>query len=300
MKYFNKEVKIALVVLSGMVILYFGMNFLKGKNLFSDDHLYYITFDDISGLAPSAPIYANGFKIGRVTDLNYDYSGEKAITAAIEVDRRLHIPKGSYAEIESDMLGNVRVNLILADRKNGLFNVGDRIPGSIAQGAMGKAAGMIPQIERLLPKVDTLLANLNTLTANPDIARTISNTQKITNDLTVTTAEINKLMARLNREMPAMMHKANTVLDHTGTLTANLAAVDVEKTMGEVEQTINSIKLFADKLNSNNGSLGKLLNDESLYNNLNTTIASADSLMVNLRENPKRYVHFSIFGRKNK
>ncbi len=300
MKYFSKEVRIALVAITGVVILFVGMNFLKGKRVFSDDNIYHIVFDDISGLSASSPIFANGFKVGRVSAIDYDYSGKGDIIATAELNKELKVPNGSYAEIESDMLGNVKVNLVLGNRKNGFLEPEGRIPGSINAGTMGKAAGIIPQIQQLMPKIDTLLTNLNTITANPAIAQSLHNAQQISSDLTITTRELNTLMSQLNKELPGIVKRANTVLDNSGTLTANLASIDVSQTMAKVEETLLGIKQFSDKLNSNSGSLGLLLNDQSLYNNLNSTIANADSLMINLRENPKRYVHFSIFGRKNK
>jgi phospholipid/cholesterol/gamma-HCH transport system substrate-binding protein len=107
-------------------------------------------------------------------------------------------------------------------------------------------------------------------------------------------------MVGLNRSIPGIMMKANTVLDNTSLLTANLAAVDVQGTMAEVNQTLANVKAVTDKINNNNGTLGLLMNDPTLYNNLNTTVKSADTLLTNLKAHPKRYVHFSLFGKKDK
>ena len=107
-------------------------------------------------------------------------------------------------------------------------------------------------------------------------------------------------MKQLNRSVPVMMAKANGVLDNTNRLTGNLAQIDIESTKQQVDQTIANVQELTAKLNSNNGTLGLLMNDASLYNNLNSTMKSADSLLVNLRQHPKRYVHFSLFGKKDK
>lgn len=296
----SKEIKIALVAIVGILVLFFGMKFLKGVQFFSNDHVYYVSFSDISGLSTSSPIYANGFKVGSVKSIDYDYDKPGEIIAAVGLDKKLQVPNGSRAEIESDLLGNVRVNLLLGEASSGIIPVGGKIPGEIYSGALNKAAQMIPQIEKILPKLDSILTNLNTLTADPAIAQSLHNVQHITNDLTTTTAQLNNLLTSLNKEVPGMITRANTVLDQSGQLATNLAAVNVEATMGKVEQTLENLHQFTDKLNNNSGSLGLLMNDKSLYNNLNSTIAHADSLMVNIREHPKRYVHFSVFGKKDK
>lgn len=295
-----KEIKIALVAIVGILVLFFGMKFLKGVQLFSNDHVYYVTFSDISGLAASSPIYANGFKVGTVKSIEYDYSKPGAIVATVGLDKKLQVPNGSRAEIESDLLGNVKLNLLLGDPSAGMIPVGGKISGSIYAGALGKAAEMIPQIEKMLPKLDSILANLNTLTADPAIAKSLHNVEHITNDLTTTATQLNTLMASLNKEVPGMITRANNVLDQSGQLASNLSAVNVEETMTKVSETLENLRRFTDKLNANDGSLGLLLNDKKLYQNLNSTIAHADSLLINLREHPKRYVHFSVFGKKDK
>ena len=152
----------------------------------------------------------------------------------------------------------------------------------------------------MLPKLDSILGSLNTLLADPALAQSLHNVQTITGNLTTSTAELNKLMASLNKGVPVMMAKADGVLDNTNKLTSNLAALDIQTTMRQVDQTINNVQELTAKLNSNNGTLGLLMNDASLYNNLNSTMCSADSLLTNLRQHPKRYVHFSLFGKKDK
>ena len=300
MKVFTKEVKIALVAIVGVVILFFGMNFLKGLNLFSSTDDYYIEFQNISGLSSSSPIYADGYQVGTVKDVIYDYSGEHPCRVLVGLDKAMRVPAGSTAEIESDMMGNVKVNLLLANNPRERVMPGGTITGNVNAGALGKAAEMIPAIEKMLPKLDSILASVNMLMADPAIAQSLHNVQTITANLTTSSAELNTLMKQLNRNVPAMMAKANGVLDNTNRLTGNLAALDIESTKRQVDQTINNVQELTAKLNSNNGTLGLLMNDASLYNNLNATMQSADSLLVNLRQHPKRYVHFSLFGKKDK
>ena len=300
MKYFTKEVKIALVAIAGVVVLFFGMNFLKGLNIFSSEDNYYVQFSDITGLSSSSPVYADGFKVGVVKDIIYDYTHTEGSKVLIGVDKQLRIPQGSSAEIVSDMLGNVKVNLLLANNPREKVAPGGLIKGMINDGAMGKLQDMVPAVEKMLPKLDSIMTSLNAILADPAIRQSLHNVQTITDNLTTSTAQLNTLMAGLNKNVPGMMAKANNVLDNTETLTANLAAVDVASTMRQVDQTIANVQQLTAKLNSKEGSLGLLMNDTQLYDNLNSTMRNADSLVIDLRQHPKRYVHFSIFGKKDK
>lgn len=300
MKYFTKEVKIALVAIAGVVVLFFGMNFLKGLNIFSSEDNYYVQFSDITGLSSSSPVYADGFKVGVVKDIIYDYTHTEGSKVLIGVDKQLRIPQGSSAEIVSDMLGNVKVNLLLANNPREKVAPGGLIKGMINDGAMGKLQDMVPVVEKMLPKLDSIMTSLNAILADPAIRQSLHNVQAITDNLTTSTAQLNTLMAGLNKNVPGMMAKANNVLDNTETLTANLAAVDVASTMRQVDQTIANVQQLTAKLNSKEGSLGLLMNDTQLYDNLNSTMRNADSLVIDLRQHPKRYVHFSVFGRKDK
>ena len=296
----TNEVKIAIVAVIGIIALFFGLNFLKGISFFNNEDDYYLSFSDISGMSTSSPIFADGYKVGTVKAIEYDYDHRRNTLVKIGVDKQLRIPKGSTAEISSDLMGNVRINLLLANNPRERVNPGGTIYGGKELGAMGKIDAMIPQVEKMLPKIDSILSSLNKLMADPAIAASLHNVQTVTGNLTVSTRELNTLMAQLNSQLPQMTGKANKVLDNTQVLTAKLAAVDVAKTMSEVDATLNNVNELTAKLNSNNGSLGLLMNDPSLYNNLNSTMKHADSLVVNLREHPKRYVHFSIFGKKDK
>ena len=296
----TKEIRIALVAVVGILVMYFGINFLKGINLFSTNNTYYMTFDDIQGLGASTPIYADGYKVGTVDKVDFDYSGDGPIKVKADINKDLRIPAGSKAEIEKDIMGNLQVNLLLANNPRQRIEPGDIIPGYVNAGMMGKAAELVPVVEKMLPKLDSILTNVNALLADPALAASLHNVETITNNLTVSTRELNTLMAGLNKQVPGMIGKANGVLDNTNRLTANLASLDVQGTLNRVNATLEGAQKFTDQLNNGKGSLGLLMNDTKLYDNLTSTMSHADSLVIDLKAHPKRYVHFSIFGKKDK
>ena len=307
MKFLTKEVRIALVTIAGIVLLFFGLNFLKGRALFSNRNIYFARFSDISGLSASNPIYADGYQVGIVRSINYNYERSGIVLVQFEVDNDLRIPKGSSAEIESDLMGNVKMNLLLANNPHERVEVGDTIQGGINGGMLGTVGQLMPVVEKMLPKLDSILSSVNALLADPALSQTLHNAQATTANLVVSTRELNTLMASLNHRVPGMMNKADYVLSEAGqtmhntkTLTSSLAAVDVAGTMAKVDKTLANVQQFTDRLNSKNSSLGLLMNDASLYNNLNTTVLSADSLLTDFKARPKRYIHFSVFGRKDK
>jgi len=300
MKFFTKEVQIALVAIVGVVILFFGMQFLKGLSIFSGGNTYVVKFNDVTGLSASSPIYVNGVKVGTVKSLDYDYARPDNILAVIGLDEELNLPQGTTAEIASDLLGNVRLELKLGTVGGSLIAVGDTIYGQMQSGLMGKAADMVPQIEQMLPKLDSILASINSLLADPAIGNSLHNVENITAGLTTTSQELSRLTASLNRQLPGLMSKADGVMANTDTLTRNLSMLDFASTMTKVDQTLRNVEQMTARLNSNDGTLGLLMRDQGLYNNLNATMMHADSLMIDLKSHPKRYVHFSIFGKKDK
>mgnify|MGYP001260667331 FL=1 len=296
----TKEIRIALVAIVGILVMYFGINFLKGINLFSSNNYYYMTFDDIQGLGASTPIYADGYKVGTVDAVDFDYSKTRPIKVKADIDQNLRIPQGSQAEIVKDLMGNLQVNLLLANNPRERIEPGGIIPGAVNDGALGKVSAMVPIIEKMLPKLDSILASVNALLADPALTASLHNVQTITSNLTVSTRELNTLMSGLNKQVPGMINRANGVLDNTHRLTNNLASLDVQGTLDKVNKTLDNAQAFTEKLNSNKGTLGLLMNDTQLYDNMNATMRNADSLVIDLKQHPKRYVHFSVFGKKDK
>jgi len=300
MNKFTKEIQIGLVAIVGIVVLYFGLQFLKGLTMFSSDSRYYVKFNDISGLSASSPVYANGFRVGVVEQIFYDYHRHDQIVASVSLNKEMRLPKGSNAQIVSDLLGNIKLELMLGPNPTDLLVPGDTIKGGIQTGMMGAAANMMPQIQAMLPKLDSILISVNQLLADPALKNSLHHVDEITANLTTTTNELSTLTASLNRQMPSMLQNADGALANANNLTRNLNELDLASTMAKVNNTLQNVEQMTAKLNSNDGTLGLLMRDPQLYNNLNSTMMHADSLVIDLKQHPKRYVHFSIFGKKDK
>ncbi|MBQ9646386.1 MAG: MCE family protein [Prevotella sp.] len=300
MKFFTSEVKIGLVAIAGIVILFFGMSFLKGLTMFSSGNNYYARFGNISGVSASSPVYANGFRVGVVERIDYDYSRPDNIVALLGLDRQMRLPKGTTVEITSDLLGNVQLQLKMGDDMANLLSSGDTISGAVEQSIMSKAGSMVPQVEQMLPKLDSILASLNALLADPALSNALHNVEHVTASLTSTTQQLGQLSAQLNRQVPQMMNKADGVLANTEGLTQKLSDIDFQQTMQRVDATLGNLQQTTASLNSNEGTLGLMMRDPQLYNSLNATVRSADSLLNDIKQHPKRYINVSVFGRKER
>lgn len=299
-KIFTKEVKIALVAIVALVLLFFGLNFLKGLTLFSSSATYNMSFKDLKGLSESTAIYADGYKVGTVTSIEYDYENAGNVLVKCDIDPQLRIPKGSQAEIESDLMGNIKVNLLLANNPKEKIEPGGLIMGIDEKGMMAQFQEVLPTVMAIVPKLDSIVTSVNTILANPSIVNILRNAEDMSANLKVTTSELNSLAMQLNRSVPGMMQHANATLQNTETLTGNLAKVDVDATMKKIDNTLDNLEQMSKALNNREGTLGLLMYDKGVYNNLNSTMRHADSLMIDLKAHPKRYVHFSVFGKKDK
>ena len=297
MKFFTKEVRIGIAAIIALCVLIYGINYLKGIHLFKPSSYFYVKFKNINGLTKSSPVYADGFRVGIVRELYYDYNHPGNVVAEIDVEPDLRIPKGSSAELAAEMLGGVRMNLLLANNPREKYQTGDTIPGGLNSGMLGQVGDLVPQLQKMLPKLDSIMASLNVLLADPAIPATLHNIENLTANLSATSGQLQTLMSN---DIPQLTGKLNTIGDNFVTISGNLKEIDYAAAMQKVDSTLANVKMITDKLGSKDNTIGLLLNDPSLYNNLNATTANAASLLEDLRLHPKRYVHFSLFGKKDK
>ena len=297
MKLLTKEVKIGLAGIIALCILVYGINYLKGIHLFKPTSYFYVQFENVNGLTKSSPVFADGFHVGIVRNLHYDYTTPGRVVAEIEVNPEVRRPRGSSAELVTEMLGGVKMTLLLANNPRERLAVGDTLSGRLNNGLMDQAAGMVPQIEKMLPKLDSILTSLNTLLADPALPSTLHNVEQMTASLSHTSQRLERLMGN---EVPRLTNNLCVISDNFAQISNNLKQVDYAAAMQKVDATLANVKQLTDQLGRTDNTVGLLLNDPSLYNNLSATSANAAALLEDLKNHPKRYVHFSLFGKKDK
>ena len=291
----KKETKIGLTGVIALVLLFLGINFLKGVNLFSTKHTYYIRFNNAKALSKNSTVYADGYDVGRVSNILYDYARPGQVLVAIDVDRGLRIPRGSSARLDEAVLGGCTLNLLLTTNLTDAYHPGDTIQGTDASGLFSKAADMMPQIEQTVARVDSLLSALNRLVESPHVEGILQNAEEVTAHLNESSQQLNSL---LKNDVPQMTATFNRAGENVVTLTDHLNQLQLQATLDSVNAAVSSLHKMLAQAQDPDGTLGRMMNDPALYNNLNHTIQSADSLVTDLKANPKRYVHFSVFGKK--
>lgn len=295
-KTFTRELWVGLLGILALLIIYLLINFFKGVNVLKEGKRFYVKFDNIGEIVNTSPIYLNGYKVGNVSNIIYDFNSTDGVFVEINVDKRLNIPQGSYAEVNNKMLGSSTISLLLG-KGNKFVAPGDTISGYLNGGAMQEAGNMLPQINAMLPKVDSILVSLNNILGNPSINRSVNNVELLTQELSKTTAMLNSL---LKNEIPEAAEKLIKIEDNMLAVSSQLSEVDYKRMLATLEESATNLKQITEALSNGEGTAGMLLKDSTLYNNLNSTCAAATELLEDLKEHPKRYVHFSIFGRKEK
>ena len=288
----SREVKIALVV------LFLIINFLQGSSLFSTQDTYYINFRNAKALAKSSPVYADGYNVGIVSNIHYDYDHPgSGVIVEISVEHGMRVPAGTVAVLDEAMLGGCTLNLLMGNSPVERFAPGDTLPSEANNGLMSRAAELLPKLEQTMAKVDTLLTTLNTVAGDPNIRAILSNTNELTANLGQTSRSLNQL---LEKDVPAMTQTFNQAGQNVVALTDSLRQLDLAATLSKVNGVVSNVDQMTARLNSNDNNVGLLLNDTTLYGNLTRTTLDAARLLEDLKAHPKRYVHFSVFGRKEK
>lgn len=290
---FTKEAKIGIVTIVGMALLYIGVNYLKGINLFKPVNHYFVTFNNVKDVTVSSPVFVEGFKVGLVRSISYDYSTTDKLAVEISLDRSMRINKDSYVTIEKSLLGGAELHIRLNKY------VSEYIPsGSVVQGRMGEDMmqsvqdKILPGVETLLPKIDSILTGLHILINHPALSQSFDHIERTTANLEVSSRQLNSLLVK---DVPDIVQSLKTVSQNFSVVSSDIKELDFASTINTVNQTLANLKVMTDRMNSTENTFGALLNDKSLYNNLNSATDNASKLLFDLKENPKRYVHFSIF-----
>lgn len=297
MKRISKEIKIGVAFVISITLLYIGINFLKGSNIFSHENTYYTIVSHAGGIAPSSPISTNGYQVGTVSSVKYDYNTPDRIVIALRVNESLRIPKGSRVYFVNQLLGGVSVNLRLSQHTE-YYADGDTLENGVARGLTGEIEHvMLPQINALVPKVDSLITSLTTLVSNPALPNSLSHIESISHKLDDTADELSRLF---HKELPQLMQNLQSTSSNLNGITSGLKQIDYVQTMARVDSTINNLHILSGTLVSDHGSVGRLINDTAFYNNLNNICTSANALIEDVKAHPSRYINISVFGKKNR
>ena len=300
MKFFTKNVKIGLTVLVGLALLYWGINYLKGVNLFTPANRYYTEIESTDGLLEAAPVTVNGFQVGQVREINYDY-GKNKITVMMALNKEMKVPQGSTINLVSGLMGGA--SLVLNLGSGAPMEQGSFIPTTDIPGLMDHVKdSVVPMVTDMLPKVDSIMNNVNGLTGDPAVFAALHRLDAITRQLQTSAQQLTVLMNGLNRSVPGVMTNVNGITNNltgaTGNLTElseSLKQMPLDETMNELNTTLANLQTLSEQLNDKNSSLGKIMNDRELYDNANHAIASLDSLLIDIKKNPKRYINVKVF-----
>lgn len=295
MRRFSKEAKIGISFLVSIVLLYIGLNFLKGSNVFSHENTYYTVVGNTGGVTASSAIIANGYQVGTVSRVDYDYAKPNRIVLVLRINEALRIPKGSRLLFVNSLLGGVNVELNLSDASDYYAN-GDTIISGFANGLTGQIENvMLPQVNALVPKIDSLVSALTSLVANPALSNSLSNVEDITHKLNRTADELNRFFYD---ELPGLMGSLQGAAGNIDRITSDLVAIDYAEMLSNVDSTIVNLQHLSSELTSSRNSVGRLLNDTAFYYNLNKVCTNANELIEDVKAHPSRYINISVFGKK--
>jgi len=316
----SNETKVGALTAIAITLLILSFNFLKGKTLLKTGNYLYAKYTDTKGIKISNPVYVKGFQVGAVADIENADPNLESIIVSIKLTDTYNIPANSVAVINENPLGTPSIEIKLGDNK-AFLQQGDTLQTAeskgILSGVMDKLGPVTKQLEKTIATLDTVLKNLNTVfdpqTKN-NLQSVIANVNKTTESLVVSSSSLQQM---LNQQTGSIAQSMNNVNKFTKNLsennerinqsinnvtkaTENFSKADLVGSVDQLKTAIGNLNALVAKINSDEGSLGKLINDKALYNNLNNTIRSANILVDDLRVHPKRYVNISVFGKKDK
>lgn len=279
MKY-SREFKVGVLAIVCLGILYFGFNFLKGINIFSPTKVYVGTFDRINGLTAQAPVYIKGYQVGLVESIQYDFKQIPAFTVNVSIDKTIELPRGTQMALVADGLlggGAIELQLPLMPNRAMPYQKGDTLPTHIEPGLIDNLqTGLLANLDSLLNEANTLLASLNEQLNEGSIYATLQHIEQITRDLTVSSKDIRALT---HNQLPVIMDKADATIEGLNDIINDVKAADIQGAVGKVDSTISTLNAA---LQSQEGTVGMLLNDKTLYDNLNMALEDLDKAVLNV------------------
>lgn len=316
----SNETKVGALTAVAITLLILGFNFLKGKTLFKTGNIIYAKYTDTKGIMVSNGVFINGFQVGSVYDIENADKNLSAIVVAIKLKDNYNIPANSIASIKENPLGNASIAIALGDAAT-YVKSGDTILTASNAGLLGDVMNKLgpvgDQIKTTVGSLDSVLKNINTIfdpATKNNLQEVIANINKTTASLVVSSASIQAMLNQQTGAITASMNNVNSftknladnndkvtkMLGNVEKTTENLSKADIDGTVDQLKNSIETLNTILGKMSSTDGSLGKLLNDKALYDNLTNTVRSANILMDDLRLHPKRYVNISVFGKKDK
>lgn len=279
-------------------LLYFGFNFLKGVNIFSSTCQYVGMYDDLHGLVEQSPVYIRGYKVGQVDIIDFDFTRETAFRVHISVAKEISLPKGTEMVLCSDgLLSGMAIKLMLpADgAADGYYKRDDELNTSYEPGPMESLQeGLLTKVDDALDNLDSLISDVRGQLNEGHLKQTLANAEHISDDLAVTSVDLRRFT---HNRLPGIVDKVDTTIANINGVAANLREADLKATVARVNDVVDTLQ---NVLTSKDGTLGLLLNDKALYTHIDSAVVSVDSLVTDLKAHPKRYVHFSLFGAKEK
>ncbi len=309
----TNETKVGVLAAVAIAILIIGYSFLKGNDVFSSENEFYATYDRVDGLAVSKPVLVNGYQIGRVSDLTLQPNGQ--ILAQFKIDPEYAIPKNTIARLEStDLLGGKAIVFELGTGSD-FAQDGDTLNANIQKNLTDQIEPIQKKAEQIIARMDSVLTSVNS-TLSPEFQRnfdrsfasiartleTLEGTTKTVDGLVTTqSTKIAGIMSNLESITGNFKNnnaKITNIMNNFEKLSDNVAKTQFAETVAEANKAVADLQVIVNKINTGQGTLGQLINDEKMYNNLNNAAENLDKLMIDLKANPKRYVSFSVFGGK--
>lgn len=296
----TREVKVGVTAVIAVFVLYFGLNFLKGVDIFKPITYYYAVYDNIGGLVPSSPVNVKGLKVGQIEEIQYDFTREKSFVVKFSVSRDIVLPKNAIAELYDDgLMGGKAMQLVFPPylTTSAMYTPGDTVQSNISAGLMAQVAGdLMPKIESISNQADSLLRAVRVVVEGKSLNNSLGYIENMTSELASTSRKLNKMV---DKDLPGVLKDVKQITGDMKNLTGNLSKIDYAATLAQIDLTVRDLKEITRKINDSEGTMGLLINDKSLYVNLSNTMADTDNLLIDLKKNPKRYVHFSLFGAKS-